>query len=366
MGEIRRDKGTGSRPRWLETSRRWQARYVGADGVRRSVYSTIPGPKGEKECARKRDEALRATEAGLTPSQQPLAEYLERYLERRSRNLSAASVARYRRLVGYHVKPTPQGRIPIARLQPDDLDDLYSGRLAAGMAPKGIELLHTLIHGALAQAATRGHVIRNAADVVERPRVRRTVPIVYDGEQLRALLDAAEGHRLGGFIALLSTVALRHGELLELRWSDVELDEGRLVLANPEKGGIPRTILLAPRAVRMLRAHRARQAADRLAAGGAYEETGYVFANRWGERGDESWNREQLRAIAKAKGLPPVTPRALRHAVATELLKRGVPMKIVQELLGHRTYKTTADVYSHVSETMQAQAVAAMSKAVGE
>jgi site-specific recombinase XerD len=91
-----------------------------------------------------------------------------------------------------------------------------------------------------------------------------------------------------------------------------------------------------------------------------------VFPATWGTVLDPTQVRMELAAIAKAAGLPAITPRTLRHAVATALLANGVPMKVVQELLGHRTYRQTADTYAHVSETMQRQAVDAITKAVGE
>jgi integrase len=157
------------------------------------------------------------------------------------------------------------GSKPLIKVTTDDIEDLYLDRERAGMAPKGIELLHTMIHAALKQAATRGKVLRNAADGATRPKVRRVAPDVYDDGQLQALLDAAEGHALGGLVALLATTSLRHGELLDLRWRDIDLDRRRIVLANPEKDGKPRTIPMTGRAVRMLRAHRVRQHEKRLA-----------------------------------------------------------------------------------------------------
>lgn len=369
VGEIRRDRGTGSEPRW-RSDNRWEARYTTPDGKRRSVFVRTPGTAGRRQAARLRDEALAAAAAGVDPSLQPLADYMDRYLARRG-NLADASRDRYARLIRYHVRGSEavdeRGRRiadkPLVRLRPEDIEDLYAER-SAHLAPKGVELLHTLLNGALAQAAARGKIIRNPAQGVDRPEVRRVAPDVYTKAQLRELLTAAEGTRLEGFVTVLATTGLRHGELLDLRWRDIR--EDRIVLVDPEKGGVPRTILLAPRAVRSLRAHRARQAEDRLSRAGAWEERDLVFPGRWGDRGDDSWNREQLHALASAHRLPPVTPRALRHAVATSLLEDGVPMKVVQELLGHRTYKQTADTYAHVSETMQAAIVAAMTRAVGE
>lgn len=380
VGELRRDKGSGMEPR-LRADGRWESRYVAADGRRRTVYvrDTCSGPHprracaAAKTCAKLRDEGIAAAAAGIDPSLMPFADYLDSYLERRM-NLQPASRERYQRLVRLHVRGSTArderqvliATKPVIRIRPDDIESLYLDRQAAGLAPKGIELLHTLIHGALARALERGRVLRNAASGAERPAVRRAAPNVLDGGELRRLMDAAVGHRLEAFVAVLATTGLRHGELLELTWSAVDLDRGQIVLANPEKGGVPRTLLLAPRVTRTLRAQKARIAETRLGRAGAWIDRDLVFPGTWGDRADRSTIGDQVHAIAAGAGLPPVTPRALRHAVATELLRRGVPMKVVQELLGHRTYKQTADTYAHVSETMQRMVVDAMTAAVGE
>lgn len=381
VGELRRDKGTGMTPR-LRDDGRWESRYVGADGRRRTVYvrdrCVAPHVAGRecasaRACAKLRDEAIAAAAAGVDPSLMPFADYLDDWLRRRL-SLAPASRERYQRLIRLHVRGSSvrdEKRIlvrekPLIRIRTEDLEALYLDRQVAGMAPKGIELLHTMISAALAKALERGKVLRNAAAGAERPRVTTARGRVYEAGQLRTLMDAAADHRLEAFVAVLATTGLRHGELLDLTWSAVRLDAGRIVLEDPEKGGVPRTILLAPRVVRALRGQKARIAEQRLARAGAWDDHDLVFPGAFGERADRSWVGDQVHAIAKAAGLPPVTPRMLRHAVATALLEQGVPMKVVQELLGHRTYKQTADTYAHVSETMQRQAVDAITRAVGE
>ena len=372
VGELRRERGTGGTPRWLDDSNRWQARYTTPDGRRKAVYSTIPGPKGERACAKKRDDVLEALAAGSDPTMQPLADYLAWWLARRT-DLAPESKRRYERLLPHVVQAQskdPKGKRiaakPLMRISTDDIEDLYA-EIGRGMAPKGIELLHTsLVRPALQQALLRGKVVRNAADGASRPKVRHVTPDVYDDAQLRRLLDVAEGHPLEGLIALLGTTSLRHGELLDLRWHDIDLEHGRIVLANPEKGGHARTIPMTRRAVRMLRAHRARQLEQRLSRAGAWEDRDLVFPNHWGAKGDASWNRAQLRTLTAANDLPPVTPRNLRHAVITSLVRNNVPMKIAQELAGHQTMKQTADTYAHVDPGMLAVARDALERVVGE
>lgn len=366
VGAIRRDKGTGGRP-VLRADGRYTAQWTDLAGRRRYVYG-----RTERECERKRDDAIRLANAGVEPSVLTLAAYLERYLARRM-NLDEESRERYERLLRLHVRGSAavddRGRRiadkPIARLTTDDVEALYLER-SAHLAPKTIGLLHTFIHTALEQAATRGKIVRNPADGAERPSIRRTAPTVLDGAGLRALLDAAEGTESEAFVAVDATTGLRHGEILDLRWSAVDWERGCLVLANPEKGGVPRSIPVPPRTIRALRTQKARVAEIRLRRAGAWQDEDRVFPGTWGERADRSSSGDRLAEVAKAAGLGHVTVRQLRHSVATELLRQGIPMKVVQELLGHRTYRQTADTYAHVSDSMMASAMAAMARVVGE
>lgn len=365
VGE-RRDKGTGGRPQ-RRTDGRFTAQWTDLAGRRRYVYG-----RTERECERKRDDAIRLAHAGVEPSGLTLAAYLERYLARRL-NLDERSRERYGRLLRLHVRGSDarddRGRRiadkAIARLTTDDIEALYLER-SAHLAPKTVGLLHTFLHTALAQATARGKIVRNPADGAERPQIRRTPPPVLDGSQLRALMDAAEGSESEAFVAVLATTGLRHGEILDLRWSAVDWERGCLVLANPEKGGVPRSIPVPPRTIRSLRTHRARVAEVRLRRAGAWQDEDRVFPGTWGEAADRSSSGDRLAEVAKSAGLGHVTVRQLRHSVATELLRQGVPMKVVQELLGHRSMRQTSDTYSHVSESMMASAMAAMARVVGE
>lgn len=365
MGELRRDKGTGSRA-FLMADGRYIAFVTLPSGKRKAVYG-----RTAKACEAKRDDLVRQVMAGVDPSALPLDVFLERYLARRL-NLGPDSVERYGLLLKQIRKSDARDdrgkRIadkPIVRLSTDDIEALYADRQRAGMAPKTIGLLHTFLHGALEQATVRGKIIRNPANGAERPTIHRTVPTVLDGEMLRRLMDRAEGHRLEAYVAIIATTGIRPGELLALTWTAVDWQRGVLVIADPEKGGVPRSIPLVPRAVRALRSQRVRVAEMRLLRAGAWNDEDRVFPGTWGGTMDPSAAARRMGEMGQELGVK-VNPRILRHSVATELLRRGVPMKVVQELLGHRSMKQTSDVYSHVSPSMMASAMAAMSQAVGE
>lgn len=356
----RRDKGTGL-VRW-RVDGRWEGRYVDADGRKRSVYVRTPGRRGERECQRLVEERIAQAASGIRPSSMPLAAYVDHWIVR-NRTLQAQSATRYRDLVRLHIAPSEQGSIPLIKLQPEDVEDLYADRLDAGCSPKSIELIHTVLRGALAQAAKRGHVVRNVAALVRPPRIPRRKRAVLTIDEVERMI--AVGDRLAALWTLAYQVPIREGELLGLVWDDVDLDRGQLVLADPEKDGVPRTLLLPRRTIRALRTHRARQSEERLASGGAYEETGLVFAALDGNRLDPRRVREAFARVLAAAGVRPFRVHDLRHTGITHLLEAGVPLKIVQEIAGHRSPRTTIETYAHATETMQQQAVAAMDRALG-
>lgn len=162
---------------------------------------------------------------------------------------------------------------------------------------------------------------------------------------------------------------MRLGELLALRWEDVDLErgtlaarrtatraaDGRFTVGEP-KGGRSRQVALAPEAIAALRRHRARQAERRLRLGALWQDPGLVF-----DRGDGSGLThqavgERMRRRVARLGLPPIRFHDLRHSAATLLLEMGVHPKIVSELLGHAGISITMDRYSHVTEAMHREA----------
>ncbi|MDP9472844.1 MAG: tyrosine-type recombinase/integrase, partial [Chloroflexota bacterium] len=175
------------------------------------------------------------------------------------------------------------------------------------------------------------------------------------------------------------TTGMRQGELLGLRWEDVSLDEGKLVVrralqrqrsaglvfVQPKTGRSRRTILLSQRAVTALRHHRKLQLQTRLAASNEWQDQGLVFANATGGPLDPSWQTATFKETLAKADLPSLRFHDLRHTAATLLLGQGVHPKVVSEMLGHTTITLTLDTYSHLVPVLHAQAAAAMDAVLG-
>jgi integrase len=199
--------------------------------------------------------------------------------------------------------------------------------------------------------------------------------------EARRLLDAARGGRLEALYVLAIHTGMRRGELLGLKWSDVDPDNAtvrvrrtltrtdngrRLALGEPKTKKSRRTVSLTQRAVEALRSHRARQSEEKLRVGTLYQDQGLVFAGEAGGFINPSNLRQRsFASLLKRAGLPQITFHDLRHTCASLLFQRNVHPKFVQELLCHASVAITLDTYSHMLPGMGSEAADAMEEALG-
>jgi integrase len=231
-----------------------------------------------------------------------------------------------------------------------------------------------VVHTALQQAVRWGLIVRNPASLARPPRKQHTEPTALTVEQARALLRAAAGHRLEAMFELALKTGMRQGELLALRWVDVDLDQGvvqiraslrrtaaGLTIGAPKTSRSRRKVVLSAGTVEALRRHRDRQDTERANAVRVWHELGLVFPNTVG-RPIEAQNllQREFRPLLERAGLPPITFHALRHTAASLLLVRGEHPKVVQELLGHSDVGVTMNRYSHLVPTLMSQAASKM------
>jgi integrase len=266
------------------------------------------------------------------------------------------------------------GEAKLQELNAPTLNTLYrtlgdqGGRRAQGLAPKTVVNVHRIIHRALADAMRWGKVSRNVADLADPPRIGRREMKAYDSDQLRTYLDAGRGDRLYALDHLAIHTGMRRGELLGLRWTDVDLDAMRLTVAQsvtlmdgepligePKTTRSRRTIALDPVTVAALRSHQVGQKAEALALGIPYR-AGLVFTDLTGGILRPDWVAKRFNRMATKAGLPHIRFHDLRHSHATMALAAGVPAKVVSDRLGHSSVAITLDVYSHVMPSMDEDA----------
>jgi integrase len=243
--------------------------------------------------------------------------------------------------------------------------------MAAGLSPRTVLHLRAVLRRALNQACRWGLLARNVATFVQPPRVPHHEVQPLSVDEAGALLRHISGDRLEALYVLAMATGMRQGELLGLRWDDVDLSARSLAVrtALHRRGGSPalvepksarghRTIPLPDIAVSALRAHKVRQAEDRLLAGSRWrgEPWGLVFTSTVGTPLDGTAVTHRFQRLLASAGLPKQRFHDLRHAAASYMLAGHVPMRVVMETLGHSDIRLTANTYSHLAPALAREA----------
>jgi integrase len=360
--------------------------YLGRDegGNKRYRQHTIQGSK--KDAEKERTRLLHALNTGtyLEPSRQRTGDYLHAWLRDYARTHVAASTFEgYEKIVRLHLLPA-LGHIPLTRLGPQDIKAYYaqaqeSGRRSGkgGLSPTTVLQHHRVLSEALKHAVEEGLLVNNPATRVRPPRKARHEMPVLDEPQLAKLLELVRGSRLCIPVLLAIATGLRRGEILALRWRNVDLKAGTLAVRQalestrdglsfkqPKTQKSRRLVPLPPFAVEALREHRKRQAEERLRIGPAYKDHDLVCAAPDGRPWDPDSFSPAFAKFVRRSGLPPIRFHDLRHSHATLLLKHGIHPKVVSERLGHSTVGLTLDTYSHVLPGLQEQATRILEEAI--
>ena len=262
--------------------------------------------------------------------------------------------------VRLHLKPT-LGDIRLEQLTPLHVQALLNRKLQDGLSPKSVRYIRGTLRNALNQAVRWGLVSRNAAALVDPPRVERYEIKPFTPDEARSFLSAIRGDRLEALYSVALTMGLRQGEALGLRWREIDLElgylrvskqlqriDGKLQLVDPKTVGSRRTLVLPSSIVAKLRDHRIRQLDERLRAGANWRETDLVFSAMDGGALEGSTVTRSFHARLGAAGIAQRRFHDLRHSCATLLLVQGVSPRVVMDVLGHSEIGMTMNTYSHV------------------
>jgi integrase len=306
---------------------------------------------------------------------QTVAQYPESWIVTVKLQIRASTWRRYSDFVRVHLVPG-LGRIPLAKLSPQYVQLFYARKLGEGLSHSTVHHIHTVLHRALKDAPLMGLVQRNVTDMVRAPRRSNREMATLTDSQANQFLAAVKDDRFAALYVFALTMGMREGELLGLRWQDLDLDraslqvrmnaqelDGKFIVAETKTAYSRRSIALTKRSVGALRLHKVKQDEKRAAVGEAWNvKLDLVFPNQLGGVmiPDNLAKRSFKRALAEI-GIPPdVRFLDLRHTAATLLLSRGVHPKVVSEMLGHADISITLRVYAHVTPHMQQAAVQVM------
>lgn len=375
-GTIYRRKTASGASSWVAHAT-WQE-----GGKRRQSKRTF---RTKKEAQSALTELLAAHQSGtfVAPSRMPISEFVEPWLaglENQGRR--PTTLRGYRSAIDNYLLPR-LGTVALQELRASDLDAMYAdllrsgGRNEQGLSMTTVHHLHAVVNKMLHDAERKGLVMRNVARLANPPslttaRSKGPEMRVWTPDELTSFLRSIEGNRNEALFRLLAMTGMRRGEVVALRWSDVDLAHRRLtvnqsasvidgaeVVDTPKTRRSRRVIDLDPETVSQLKQHRARQREFFLMVGVTATASDRVFTNEVGDPLRPASVGQAFRRLVEVADVPAIRLHDLRHTHASHLLMAGVNVKVVSERLGHASVSFTLDTYGHVMPGQQAEAAAA-------
>ena len=298
-----------------------------------------------------------------------VAAFLDGWLERKH-DLKPATRLRYSGLIQHQLIPH-LGHIRLAKLTPEDVDTMLAAVQREGRSPRTAYHCRAVLRTALYAALKRGQVGRNVAALAEPVKVTKPSHTLLTVEEIHRVLDAVAGTDIANMVALSLNSGMRMGEVLGLRWSDVSLDTDQLTvshalqrlnrqnrLVEPKSATSKRTLTLPGAAIEALRAERQSQVEHQLAAGPRWQPTieGLVFTDPLGAPLEGTTVLFRFQRALRAAGIPRLRFHHLRHLHAMLLLRNGVDIAVVRDVLGHSSISLTADTYAGIMPALKRDA----------
>ncbi len=365
-------------------------------GKRRQKVVSFKGNKRDAEAELSRILAEIKNGGFVDPDSVTVAEYLERWMEYTSHSVSGKTLERYEGICRGHLIPA-LGEIKLQRLQPLQIQETYSLWLKSGnrrrkdgggLSKRTVKHHHTVFKTALRQAVIWKLISSNPAEYVKPPRPDDREIKFLDKRETAVLLKATEGCSIYPIVTLAATTGMRLGEVLGLRWCDVDLNGGGLRVnqtvektkqglrfKEPKSKSGRRSITLPQFTVKVLSKHRRQQDEQWRELHGlpivsgegvvalpgsefAYPDDGLVFSMYDGRVLSPNAVSKSFTCFVRDLGIDQITFHGLRHGHITHLLMDGVPVKVVSERVGHAKVSHTLDLYGHVLPDMQESAAA--------
>lgn len=382
----KRANGEGSINKYIVNgvNKGWRASIsVGRDENGKLIRKQFYG-KTQKEVKEKLEEYKKQLSLGALPNDDKLT--LEQWyytwlFDYRIKDLKPKSFEKYEGIYRNYIKDTQLGRLKLKDLRATHLQKYYNDLMDNNKKPTStIKSLNTRLKPCLAEAEKQGYIQKNYCKLVTLPKDNTTREIkVLTPEQQKSFIAALVSHELEMlFLTALST-GLRLGEILGLKWSDIDFNTGTLTVNRtlqrvteidrngnreskvieqlPKTKNSIRTIPIPKNILVKLKDHKVQQSKNKLQIGDLYSNNDYVFCDKLGYPLDDKRPNRNLKSILTKLGVEPLKFHGLRHTYATRLFEANVPPKTVQVLMGHYDISITMDIYTHVMENTKIEAV---------
>ena len=322
----------------------------------------VSGFATKEEAKRARDIARSKSRDGVfvSPTKITVKDHFEEWWDIKRTKVKPTTAESYRYLLDRYILP---------KLGTQLLKDLNSARiekvlidLIQDLSESTVRQVHIVLSQGLERAVKERRLAFNPAKGIERPKGRKRTVTPYTSQELKILLGELKSHRLFPFFRLLAYSGARRGEILALRWSDLDFDKFTLSISknrtrlgksvieqDSTKGGDGKRIVqLDSETLRLMKDHRKRQIEERMKAGSLWQEGNFIFTQEIGLPLDPSTPYQLFKRTAKRIGLRSESLHSFRHLHATELLNSGVGVHLVKDRLGHSDISTTLRIYAHI------------------
>lgn len=340
--------------------------------------------KTEREAEAARKRMVYERDQGKTPhaGHMTVEQYLHYWLQGSAQiNLSPRTLEHYESRIRVHLIPA-LGTYTLDKLGPEHIQRMINDKLKAGYKPSTLATIRNCLSAALQQAVKWRWLTYNAARLADIPRTKGEAAGTkqyLEQDEVAALLEASKGTRYEALYWLACSTGMRIGEMLGLKWSDVDLDahtlqirrqwqavNGKHQYTPPKTKKSEGLIYLPPVCIPILKVYRARQREERIATGPKWKDMDAVFTNTVGTPMYRDRINRHLRTILPKLGIHKhITIHCLRHTYATMLFAENTDLKTVSEMLRHTTVSTTAGVYVHVIPRLKSQAVSKINRLLG-
>ncbi|MBB3113615.1 integrase [Paenibacillus phyllosphaerae] len=356
----------------LKKNKWWFEVELGKNLEGKRVRKKQRGFRTKKEAERAMVELQHQINQGGRPldiSRVHYGDFLQEWLEKKRSSISLHTERTYQVYIKLHILPK-LGSVPIAQLTPYHIESFVSHLIRdKQLAPETIHRILSVVHTSLNAAERLDLVQKNVARGIEKPRVPHRELQVWDPEYVGQFLTHIKGrsrYSIAFYLAVMT--GMRQGEILGLRWSDIELNggiiriqqtlshDGKQLIAGAKTAGSIRSVTISPATIQMLQEHRQLIDQERAAGDASYQHHDLVVCT---SRGTPTSGRAIMKVwykLLQEHQAPPITFHDLRHTHASLLLRQGVHIKVVSERLGHSTVSMTLNRYSHLLPNMQSEA----------
>lgn len=364
--------------------------YVDGRRKQKSVSTGLP-VKGNKRRALEFLENLKRTYEtkesmeNMDGSRLLMTDYMDEWLKIIKPLVERATYKSYDNMVSARIRPHFEKlNLLLTEVEPKHIKMLYDEILEQGYTTNTVIHYHAVLHQALAYAVKNDYILSNPADRVKRPKKNKHISSFYTKEEILTLLDIAKDDPIYIPIVLSSYYGFRRSETLGMRWSAIDFENktitvnhkvteltenGKTIVYAEDKlktKSSYRTLPLIPVVEEKLLEHKAKLERNQKLFGNNYckEYMDYVCVDEMGKLFRPNFVSDHFGWLLKKYGLKKLTFKELRHSCASMLVAEGIPMKSIQEWLGHSNFSTTADIYSHIDYHAKQQSAAAIGNAL--